>query len=123
MAISTFWDTYLLPIVFYTITQSQLAYSCYSSLDAAIIKCFFGFSVINTFAGAVVGGAIIQQAGTIVSTGQVFDLIGKSVPAASNFFMNYVIVHALFTNVFRFIWPHDGTVLFVFFRAVGLFRE
>ena len=27
---------------------------------------------------------------------------------------------SLFTNCFRFIWPHDGTVLFVFFRMVGL---
>jgi hypothetical protein len=36
--------------------------------------------------------------------------------------MNYVAVHALFTNLFRYVWPHDGTILFVFFRAVGLHR-
>lgn len=25
-------------------------------------------------------------------------------------------------DIFRFIWPHDGTVLFIFFRMAGFFR-
>lgn len=108
--------------------------------------------------------------------------LGTSLPTASTYFLNYIMIHALSTNFFRFIWcarqralprrtrlprlrqrlaaeqsrmwrsepacrltirarpralsaacplparanphrPHEGTVLFVIFRAIGLFRE
>lgn len=48
--------------------------------------------------------------------------MGTALPSASSFFLNYILMHAIMINVFRFLWPHDGTVLFVLFRAVGLFR-
>lgn len=76
--------------------------------------------MVNTFIGGVLGGSFLQQIGAALEDSSVIDLIGTALPAASNFFINYIGVHALFTNVFRLIWPHDGTVLFVFFRGVGL---
>ena len=80
-------------------------------------------AVFNTFFGSVFAGAVVQQLGRALADGQIWELLGQAIPGASNFFANYIMVHALFTNVFRFVWPHDGTVLFVFLRAVGLARE
>jgi hypothetical protein len=77
------------------------------------------FSFLNTFIGAVLGGSFLQQLGAALADGKIIDLVGTALPSASNFFLNYIGVHALFTNLFRFIWPHDGTVLFVFFRYFG----
>ena len=77
--------------------------------------------MVNTFVGGVLGGSFIQQIGAALQDGEIIDLIGTSLPSASNFFINYIAVHALFTNLFRFVWPHDGTILFVFFRGARLF--
>jgi hypothetical protein len=120
--ISTWWDTWVLPLLFYLLCQAQRSLPSFSSLDMAVTRAFFGFAVVNTFAGAILGGAALQQLGSALKSGNIFDLIGTAVPGVANFFMNYIATHALFTNVFRFIWPHDGTVLFVFFRAIGLHR-
>ena len=79
--------------------------------------------MINTFLGAVFGGSILQQLGPAISSGNIWFLMGQAIPAASNFFASYILVHALFTNPFRFVWPHDGTVLFVFLRLGGFVRE
>lgn len=43
-----------------------------------------------------------------------------ALPGASNYFLNYIAIHAAFTNWFRYFWPHDGTVLFAIFRMLGL---
>lgn len=121
--ISAFWDTYFLPITFYCLAQVERSHVSLSSLDDRITRLFFGFSVSNTFLQAVLGGAAFQQLGAMLSSpGDLWQLLGTSIPAASNWVLNYTIQHALMINPFRFCWPHDGTVLFVFFRAAGLFR-
>lgn len=122
-AISTFWDTYALPIFFYLLAQMERAHPSLSSLDHKVTTLFFVFGIVNFFLQSVVGGALFQQAGQITnSLGNWVELVGVSLPSAANFFVNYIMIHALFTNVFRFVWPHDGTVLFVLFRALSLFR-
>ena len=122
VTISTMWDTWVLPFLFYIICQAQRTHASFSALDQAVIKGFYSFSLINTFIMGVLGGAFLQQVGAAIASGTTTELIGAALPAASNFFLNYVGIHALFTNLFRFVWPHDGTILFVFFRAVGMFR-
>lgn len=122
VAISTLWDTWVSPMFFYLSLQSQRCHASLSGLDIDATKGFYAFALINTFIEAVLGGAFIQQVGSATARGKVASLFGTALPAASNFFLNYIGVHALFTNPFRFIWPHDGTVLFVFFRAIGLHR-
>ena len=122
VVISTFYDTWVMPLVLYIIMQAQRCHASFSALEKAIIRGFYAFSVLNTFLGAVLGGTFLQQLGVALSDGDIVTLLGTALPSASNFFLNYIAVHALFTNLFRFVWPHDGTILFVFFRAVGLFR-
>lgn len=31
-------------------------------------------------------------------------LLGASLPSASAYFLNYIVIHALCTNFFRFVW-------------------
>ncbi|KAL4515842.1 hypothetical protein Ndes2526A_g00545 [Nannochloris sp. 'desiccata'] len=119
ITISTFWDTWVMPMVLFIVCQAQRAHASFSNLDKAVISGFYAFSFLNTFIGAVLGGSFLQQLGAALADGDIFTLVGTALPAASNFFLNYIGVHALFTNLFRFIWPHDGTVLFVFFRYFG----
>jgi Calcium-dependent channel, 7TM region, putative phosphate len=122
ITISTFWDTWVMPMVLFIVCQAQRSHSSFSNLDQAVVSGFYAFSFLNTFLGAVLGGSFLQQLGAAIADGDIFTLVGTALPSASNFFLNYIGVHALFTNFFRFIWPHDGTVLFVFFRYFGLCR-
>lgn len=122
VAISTFWDTWVSPMFFYLAIQSQRCHASLSGLDIDATKGFYAFALINTFIEGVLGGAFLQQVGSAAARGKVASLFGTALPAASNFFLNYIGIHALFTNPFRFVWPHDGTVLFVFLRAIGLHR-
>lgn len=121
--ISMLWDTYVLPMAFFFSAQSELRHLALSDLDRRILVLFFCFNVSNTFLGSVLGGAVFQQIGNMVQEpGFWLTQLGTSLPTASTYFLNYIIIHALSTNFFRFIWPHEGTVLFVIFRAIGLFR-
>jgi hypothetical protein len=121
LTLSTFWDTWVMPMVLFIVCQAQRAHASFSALDKAVVRGFYAFSFLNTFIGAVLGGSFLQQMGAALEDGDIFTLVGTALPSASNFFLNYIGCHALFTNIFRFIWPHDGTVLFVFFRYFGWF--
>jgi hypothetical protein len=120
VAISAFWDTYFLPIVLYLMTQRLRMHESFSKLDKAITIQLYVFGVINTFFFGVLGGAALSQVGSAIKNGDFFALLGLALPGAANFFINYVGVHALFTNFFRFVWPHDGTVLFELLRLLKL---
>ncbi|PRW05771.1 ERD4-related membrane [Chlorella sorokiniana] len=121
--LSTVWDTYALPLLFYFLAQSERRHASLSALDRRITVLFYCFSAVNTFLGNVAGSTIIQNIGSMLKQpGQWLTQLGLSLPTSSSFFINYAIIHGLCINVFRFVWPHDGTVLFVLFRAVGLFR-
>ncbi|KAL4437833.1 hypothetical protein ABPG77_005745 [Micractinium sp. CCAP 211/92] len=121
--ISMLWDTYVLPMAFFFSAQSEVRHLALSDLDRRILVLFYCFNVSNTFLGSVLGGAVFQQIGSMVQEpGHWLAQLGTSLPTASTYFLNYIIIHTLSTNFFRFIWPHEGTVLFVIFRAFGLFR-
>lgn len=123
VVISTFWDTFLMPIVFYVICQYERFKPSFSGLDLRITFLFWIYNVINGFLMAVIGGSVTGQFGSAVDSPEnIFNYLGIALPAASNYFINLVSVKALFVNYFRFLWPHDGTILFVFFRAFGMAR-
>jgi hypothetical protein len=123
VTISTFWDTYLMPIVFYVLCQYERFKPSFSGLDLRITFLFWIYNIINGFLMAVIGGTVVSQMGSALDNpGNAFNYLGTALPAASNYFINLVSVKALFVNYFRFIWPHDGTILFVFFRAFGMSR-
>lgn len=119
VSISAFWDTFVMPLCCQQLTQRLRMAPSLAELDIAITIQLYVFTVFNTFFLGVLGGAAVTDIGTAIEDGQFADLIGESLPAASNYFLNYTAVHALFTNMFRYFWPHDGTVLF---QGLRLFR-
>ena len=123
VALSAFWDTFVMPLTLYMSTQRLRTHTSFTTLDSAIAIQLYVFSVFNTFFLGVLGGAALAQIGTAISQDNVVGLLGESLPGASNFFLNYVAVHTFFTNFFRFCWPHDGTVLFQLLRILKLAKE
>lgn len=123
VALSAFWDTFVMPLTLYMSTQRLRTHTSFTSLDRAIAIQLYVFSVFNTFLLGVLGGAALSQIGTAIAQSEVVGLLGESLPGASNFFLNYVAVHTFFTNFFRFCWPHDGTVLFQLLRMLKLAKE
>lgn len=123
VALSAFWDTFVMPLTLYMSTQRLRTHTSFTSLDRAITIQLYVFSAFNTFFLGVLGGAALSQIGTAISQNEVIGLLGESLPGASNFFLNYVAVHTFFTNFFRFCWPHDGTVLFQLLRMLKLANE
>ena len=119
VSISAFWDTFVMPLCCQQLTQRLRIASSLAELDIAITVQLYVFTVFNTFFLGVIGGAAMTGIGSAIENGQVAQLIGESLPTASNYFLNYTAVHALFTNLFRYFWPHDGTVLF---QGLRLFR-
>lgn len=119
VSISAFWDTFVMPLCCQQLTQRLRMASSLAELDIAITIQLYVYTVFNTFFLGVIGGAAVTDIGTAIENGRFAELIGESLPSASNFFLNYVAVHALFTNLFRYFWPHDGTVLF---QVLRLFR-
>ncbi|KAI3425260.1 hypothetical protein D9Q98_009028 [Chlorella vulgaris] len=121
--ISMTWDTYVLPMAFFFSAQSERRHLALSDLDHRITILFFSFNLANTFTGSILGGAVFGSIGNMVNQpGAWLALLGASLPSASAYFLNYIVIHALCTNFFRFVWPHEGTVLFVIFRALGMCR-
>ena len=120
VSISAFWDTFVMPLCCQQLTQRLRRASSLADLDIAITVQLYAFTVFNTFLLGVLGGAAIAGIGSALENGAVANLIGESLPTASNYFLNYTAVHALFTNLFRYFWPHDGTVLFQGLRLLRL---
>ena len=120
VSISAFWDTFVMPLCCQQLTQRLRIAASLAQMDTSITIQLYVYTVFNTFFLGVIGGAAITGVGEAIENGQIAELIGESLPTASNYFLNYAAVHALFTNLFRYFWPHDGTVLFQFLRLVKL---
>ncbi|GAX85186.1 hypothetical protein CEUSTIGMA_g12604.t1 [Chlamydomonas eustigma] len=122
--INTFFDTYIMPLVFYFVCQAECSSVSLSQLDRAVARNFFYYGLFNNFLMVVLSGGVFSQVGLWLKGHNdgngVLNTLSSAITQASNFFFNNLLWKSLFTNPFRFIWPHDGTILFVFFRLVGL---
>ncbi|EFJ41164.1 hypothetical protein VOLCADRAFT_98840 [Volvox carteri f. nagariensis] len=80
---------------------------------------FFWYSLFNTFLGAVLGSGVFSQLGTyLADPRKVLDKIGRALPSTANFFVQFCIARALFSNFTRLVWPHAGAMLTAIFRSV-----
>lgn len=65
----------------------------FSTLDRRIGTIFFVWDIFNVFLGAMLGGSIFSQLGTLIkSPGSIASSIGTALPSASNFFINFIIL-------------------------------
>ena len=54
--ISSAWDTFVLPLLFYMLAQSERRCISLHALDKRVSSFFFYFATFNTFFGAALGG-------------------------------------------------------------------
>ena len=54
--ISSAWDTFVLPLLFYMLAQSERRCMSLHALDKRVSSFFFYFATFNTFFGAALGG-------------------------------------------------------------------
>ena len=64
-----------------------------SGLDKRCADLFFYWDVFNVFLGAMLGGSIVAELPTYIKDpSTIWSTLGSTIPASSNFFVNYVAV-------------------------------
>ena len=83
----------LLPSILYAFTQFEKPERI-SNLEARTLNKYFFFLVVNVFLFVTLGSAFLTSIGLILQEpAAAFTILGVSLPAASNFFINYVILN------------------------------
>lgn len=91
-----------------------------SSLERQLSRWFWWWSLINLFGGGVIGGGLLQQVGAyLANPGLLLLQLGTALPGASNFFLSLLAARALFTNAFRLLWPHMGSMISALWQDHG----
>ncbi|CAG9467254.1 unnamed protein product [Pedinophyceae sp. YPF-701] len=105
------WQTFLLPnLVYYLLLAAGRALSL-SELDRQVLGFGFWWSVLNVFVGGLLGSTILQQVERVVEDpGQVVQIIGRALPASSNFFLAFTAMRALFVAPLSLPLPVGGMV-------------
>ena len=67
--------------------------------------------IFNVFLGAMLGGTILGELQTFATEpSKTWKALGSAIPAASNFFINYVSYRALVMAAFRLLYPSQAFV-------------
>lgn len=63
------------------------------------------------FLGAMLGGTILGELRTfLMEPGRIWSALGSAIPAASNFFINYISYRAFVMAFFRLFYPSQAVV-------------
>lgn len=90
---------------------NQMQASCISlsAIDREIAGLFFLWDVLNIFVGGMLGGTIFSRLTDMVKgTVSIVEVLGRAVPASSNFFISYVVLRAFFLVPYQLMLPHPG---------------
>lgn len=103
----TVYQSVFLPIYIMFCSQAEGKHYSLSKLDLRCAQLFFHWNVWNFFFGTLLGGTIFSGLRQAISDpGEIINILGTAVPAAANFFINYVILRALTMTMFRLFYPH-----------------
>eukprot|EP00890_Picochlorum_soloecismus_P002178 jgi/Picsp_1/2961/NSC_01185-R1_erd4-related membrane protein len=103
----TVYQSVFLPIYVMFCSQAEGRHVSLSSLDLRCAQLFFHWTVWNFFLGTLLGGAVLNGLREAISDpGKIVDILGRSLSASSNFFINYVILRAFTMTMFRLFFPH-----------------
>jgi len=103
----TIYQSVFLPIYVMFCAQAERKHVSLSKLDLRCAQLFFHWNVWNFFFGSMLGGTFINGLREAVKDpSSIVSILGNAVPAASNYFINYVILRALTMTMFRLFWPH-----------------
>lgn len=95
-----------------------------SAVDRRIASLYFAWDVFNVFLGGMLGGSIFRLFNVFKDANfqYIWEAIGTSLPSASNFFINFVILQGFGMVPLRILYPQIG-VLGDLLRLVGIGRE
>eukprot|EP01025_Chloroclados_australasicus_P060634 TRINITY_DN7799_c1_g4_i1.p1 TRINITY_DN7799_c1_g4~~TRINITY_DN7799_c1_g4_i1.p1 ORF type:complete len:584 (+),score=30.17 TRINITY_DN7799_c1_g4_i1:939-2690(+) len=103
------WQNLVMPHSLYYLAQVESKSFSLSALDRRIAFLFFMWDMFNIFLGGAIGGSITQSLKTAIrSPGDIFKILGESMPNSSNFFLNYVVLRAFAFVPIRLVLPHGG---------------
>jgi hypothetical protein len=98
-----------LPVMVYYAAQMEGQHVSLSALDRRCANLFFYWDVFNIFLGALFGGTVLAELRTFLENpSHIWSALGSAIPAASNFFINYVCYRALVMSAFRLFYPHQA---------------
>jgi len=101
----------VLPVLVYYAAQAEGRCFSLSQLDRRCADLFFYWDVFNVFLGAMLGGSILSELPQYVDNPKsIWTTLSSSIPASSNFFINYVSYRALVMAWFRLFYPHMAVV-------------
>lgn len=67
--------------------------------------------IFNVFLGAMLGGTILGELQTFVTEpSRIWRALGSAIPAASNFFINYISYRTFVMAAFRLFYPNQAIV-------------
>ncbi|KAG2449389.1 hypothetical protein HYH02_005539 [Chlamydomonas schloesseri] len=115
------WETYAMPQFLFLASNIRRKPVTFNGVEREIQAWFYWYAIINTFIGAVLGGGIFSQLGTFLKEGpegyDTLQRVGTGVVNTANFFIQYVIARALFTNCLKIVFPHEGSMFTSLFRS------
>ena len=103
----TLYQSVFLPIYIMFCSQAERKHVSLSKLDLRCAQLFFHWNVWNFFIGSLLGGTFFNGIREAISDpSSIVSILGSAIPAASNYFINYVILRALTMTMFRLFYPH-----------------
>ncbi|KAI3425049.1 hypothetical protein D9Q98_008427 [Chlorella vulgaris] len=103
------YNMVFLPVMVYYAAQMEGQHVSLSALDRRCAHLFFYWDVFNVFLGALFGGTVLAELSTFLQNpAYIWQALGSAIPAASNFFINYVMYRALVMSAFRLFYPHQA---------------
>ena len=103
----TLYQSVFLPFYIMFCSQAERTHVSLSKLDLRCAQLFFHWNVWNFFIGSMLGGTFVNGLReAIQDPGEIVTILGNAIPAASNYFINYVILRALTMTMFRLFYPH-----------------
>ena len=100
------WQNTVVPKTFYALAIFERRHHALSDVDTRISHWMFIWAFLNVFIGTLLGSLALLEIRTMLrSPGKILENLGTALPAAGNFFVNYVLLRA-FLAPFRLVWPH-----------------
>uniref|UniRef100_A0A1D2A6U9 ERD4-related membrane protein n=1 Tax=Auxenochlorella protothecoides TaxID=3075 RepID=A0A1D2A6U9_AUXPR len=105
------YNMVILPVIIYYLAQVEGQAVSLSALDRRCADLFFAWDIFNVFLGAMLGGTILGELRTFLTEpGRIWSALGSAIPAASNFFINYISYRAFVMAFFRLFYPSQAVV-------------
>lgn len=105
--IMTLYQSLIVGRVGYMIAQAESRHFTLSALDRRCGTLYFAWNMVAFFLVALLDGTIFSGLrAAIEDPAHIWVLLGVAIPESSLFFVNYVMIRALFLSFFRLFMPH-----------------